>query len=53
MIEAAERTAVDLKQHIAALTSRLQQYEQHDDTIDMTVQELRDSNKVSLYRPSL
>ena len=41
MLQAAERTSSDLRMHISELNNRLQQYEQMENSTDMTLQELR------------
>lgn len=46
MIEAAERTATDFRAHIRQLSNRLQQYEQLEDSADMTIHDLQESQQV-------
>ena len=54
MIRAAERTAADLRSHIAALNARLLHYEQLEEINDMKVQELHESKRVIVvYKSSL
>lgn len=43
MVQTAERSATDLRLHITELNNRLLQYEQKEQSDDMTIQELRQS----------
>ncbi|XP_067950954.1 coiled-coil domain-containing protein 158-like [Watersipora subatra] len=45
MVEAAERTAADLRNHVAQLTQRLRQYDELEGSAEMAMDELRTSGK--------